>query len=68
MELVQKIDGNRAPLHMFEVAQLANLIPQVPVSLSLLTSPLNLSLSFSLLTSPSRSRCSLLLNPLLEEL
>jgi hypothetical protein len=29
MELIQKIDGQRAPLHMFEVAQLANLIPQV---------------------------------------
>jgi hypothetical protein len=68
MELVQKIDGNRAPLHMFEVAQLANLIPQVSVSLSLLTSPLNLSPSFSLLTSPPLSRCFLLLIPLLEEL
>jgi hypothetical protein len=29
MELIQKIDGQRARLHMFEVAQLANLIPQV---------------------------------------
>lgn len=31
IELIQKIDGQRAPLHMFEVAQLANLIPQVSI-------------------------------------
>jgi hypothetical protein len=71
MELVQKIDGNRAPLHMFEVAQLANLIPQVSVSVSLDLSSQSLSLPLSLdltLTVSLLLALDLSDSPLLKEL